>query len=94
MMDQKIIVESDKLIYLCVSGTSNIILKVGQTTNWKSRATYYKNLEHFPVTMYFFEAQTWKEQDELENQIRVFLEDMGHVMPWDNTSERLKYIGL
>ena len=87
-------ISSDKLIYLCVSGTKNIILKVGQTTSWKRRVTDYNIPEHFPVVLYFFDTPSWKAQDELEAQVRLFLEDLGHVMPWDNTGERLKRIQI
>jgi hypothetical protein len=85
---------SNKLIYLCVSGTTNEILKVGQTTNWKNRSSVYIIAEHSPVTMYFFEVNSWEEQNELESQIRIFLEDIGYILPWDNSGSRLNHMKL
>jgi hypothetical protein len=82
---------SDKLIYICV-GVNGEILKVGQTTNWKNRTSTYSGTLYSPITMYFFEADSWKAQDELEMQVRLLLEDMGYVLLWDNTGSRLNHI--
>lgn len=77
----------DKIIYLCSNDT---ILKVGQTTNIKSRFHHYSYLgnPNFDI----FEAQSWKEQDLYEHKLRNYLEFLGYRLPEDNTNCRLKYI--
>lgn len=87
-------IKSDKIIYICVDMDSLRILKVGQTTNWKSRLVHYSYRDKTisGVFVFLFETDTWSEQDRLEVEIRKFLESKGHLLSWDNSNQRLSRI--
>jgi len=77
----------DKSLYLC---SNRNILKVGQTTNPASRLPHYYIFGNPKIDL--FEVDTWELQDLMEHKIRNYLEYLGHLLPNDNSGNRLKYI--
>ena len=84
-------INSDKILYLCISIDTFDILKVGQTTNWKNRLPCYsyRDKSISGIFVFLFETNSWNEQDKLEVEIRKYLESNGHRLIWDNTNQRL-----
>lgn len=93
-------ISSKSIVYLCISGKTGEILKVGTSTNWKNRisAYSYKDKQHTPVNLYLFEVDIkencWLECVNTEARIRIWLENNGHKLLWDNTGNRLSILGL
>lgn len=84
--------DDGKLVYLCI-GYDKTILKVGQTTNWKSRFHHYYNLHPFrPLSFDIFTTPSWELQDLLAAKVRNYLEFLGHKLLQDRTDKRLEHI--
>lgn len=89
-------ISSDKILYLCVDTGDKKILKVGQSTNFKNRIQKYKTRKpaNGPVMIVLFETNSFHDMDKYEREIRELLESMGHILPWDNTNNRLNKFNL
>lgn len=90
--DKKFPVDSTNVVYL-VSDADQNLLKVGQTSNAKSRFSRYYNISGTsPLRYDIFTTETPEEQDLHEHKVRNYLEYLGFILPSDNSGKRLKYI--
>jgi hypothetical protein len=90
--NKKLPVSSVNVVYL-VSDADQNLLKVGQTSNVKSRFSRYYNLsKSSPLRYDIFTTETPEEQDLYEHKLRNYLEYLGFTLPLDNSGKRLKYI--